>query len=385
MALSYNLPFKIKINNIITQQSSYIESQYIKSFIFVEDIHQLFCTGELILIDDFYTNNFYNKISLGLDVQIIILNEDQTIYAQHNMRISSFDKVPIGQNRLADNIFIKLVSAWKYNDVVLSKAYQGNSSTIINEVLNEKLPNNIKGINITQAEDNTRIRYRINEKTSDFLLRISEYSINHQFPCYLYTDIFGNINFKSTYDFLTKEPLFVTTSDITSAIKNSSTDYNNLPKIPLVDNRISGDCENTSSKVTSLFSTDGFISSDSVKTSVTFSTVENSNDQCTNVTPSSTTIIPWSIPPDDAYTISVRTSFEQNLKIFFTIIVLRDFYLKELTIGNSIQLLLPYDTTIGPKSKQQTVLGEGKYFVTHIEYIYVNNKCNTKLILIQSE
>ena len=374
------MPIAHKI--VVTDSGAELNPALVESFSFQVDIQNLNAKAVVKLRD--ITHSLFNQIKTGLSVNIVFYDtgNSQVIYTNY-MKVLSFNKKPSNVKNLADYIVVNLISAWYFDSKEeVSSSYTGTYYEIVNQLLSNK-QKKYYNLDLTATDDNIRYRYRIAETDQHFLERLMKYGRIGNLPVYLYTDAKGNLKLSGIENFIKGTCKYFAAPDTAMQLPTIPSNASDLQGLRMTSYKIIGDSSNSNSRTSTRFSTKNFKLNTTADSAVNINNTEIANSQSAEYTPSFTGYTGWNLTPDDALSVSVKNNFERNMKTYSLICIIPDFIL-DLNLGDKLKVYLPFQPVQGRKAGTITNLGEGEYFIKHIDYIYKNNMYRTRLEMIQA-
>jgi len=352
----------------------------IDSFSYVCNIFKLYAGAKIVIKD--FAKKTNNLIKSGMPVNVVFTDNDKKSYV-NRMRILSFTKVPEPQTNFTDYLEITLVSAMYFDNIISSSAHKGTVSNIIEEIISKNFSNSVKEYKITQTDDLIRRRYQLEERSQDFMQRICKYGIKNKLPVYLFFDSKGILNLASVDDMIKSEPKYVANTVLADQTFQIPADNESLSKITFFDFQLLNSGKNANTIINSIFTTDNFRHSTAIVGSLTYSSAEYNNSQASEESPTKTVFYNWNLAPSDAYSIAARKSFEDTIYTYSLSASFNGFMVDELMLGSVIYIILPFTPTETSSKGAKINLGEGKYMVTQLSYLYENNMLTTNATFVQ--
>lgn len=349
-----------------------IESNFITSFSFIEDINKLYVGAKLNLKD--ISQTIFNSIKSGQELKVTFYDSNasykETSYDNY-LKILTFSKTPTS-SPLFNNVEITLISSWYFSYTINTQAYRGNVGSILNAIYQKEYSTTSLKANLISTDDEARIRYRISESTSDFMKRLLRYGISQNSPVYLYTGLGNILNLSSLNTFVNKSLKYSLVPDEVFSLKETSQKVINEAGsmvLRLRDYKQISSVLNSSSNCTSYFSTANFASTSSITTSVILQNAENGNSTIEETSPSTVTYTDWSLTPQDALAYSIKSYYDKNLNTFSIVGEVDTFCLSSLNLGDLVKIYLPVANT----DENSSINCRG-YIIQRIERIYKEGK-----------
>lgn len=367
---------------VITDSGEELNPALVDSFSFQVDIQSL-NSKAIVKIKDI-THTLYNQIKTGLSVNIVFYDtaDTQVTYTNY-MKVLSFNKKPSNVENLADYIDVTLVSAWYFDsNVIISSSYNGTYYDIVNSVLVGK-KGKYFNLDLLATDDNSRWRYRISETEQQFLSRMMKYGRRSNLPVYLYSDAKGNLRLRGVDDFVKGTCKYYTTPDTAMQLETVPSNASDLKYLRMTAYKVNADTANSNSRTSTLFTTANFKLNKTVESGVSINNSEVMNSQSLNYTPPTVDFINWNLTPDDALSVATKNDFEKNMFTYSVTCIIPDL-LVNLDLGEKLKVYLPFKPVQGRKTGTITNLGEGEYFIKHMDFIYKNNQYRTRLVMIQA-
>lgn len=369
------MDFKVEIGGSTLNRAMIYEMYY------QIDIFNFYAKATLKIKD--VTGTFFNKIKTGMEVVIRFFDNTQDY--KNYMRVLSFDKSSANQHNIVEDITIKLISSWYFDSRIADASYFGNYSDILNKIINQMQVNYFT-TDILATEDAARYRYRIGETEQQFLQRILKYSMKGNLPVYLYTNAQGKLLLRGIKDFVDKETDTAIIMDSSEQMNISPSDSHNYNRFKISAYSMKSDTSASNSFTTTILTTGNFKvpAASTIPKSATLNNTEINNPQCETSTPPIKLYSNWNRTPDDALAVSIRENFERNINVNRMVTISPMWLFNDFDLGKKIKVYLPYEPILDNKTGKSCNLGEGEYFVKHIDYIFRNNLYKMKTYLVQS-
>lgn len=354
-----------------------ISKAHVDSFSFISSIFRMYSGAKFVIKDATKTLN--NCLKTGMKVTVTFFNDTKSY--ENKMRVLSFNKK--GSGEVVDFIEVVLVSAMYFEEVTKTMTYSGSVSSIITDVFNNVFKETNPTISFCSTEDRTRRRYQLAEKTQDFLKKIIKYGIKSGLPVYLYSAPNGIMYLKGVYDMISDNPKIVASSMLASQLIQLPKNSGSLSELVFFGHSFGINTRDSFSSVKNIFCTKNFKFSTQLPDEVSYNGTEVNNSQSEVSSPSKTRFFNWNYTPDDAQAIAIRDAFEETINTFTMTASFKDFLVDELTLGTCIFVILPFDPTTTNSTGSKINLGEGKYLITQVSYIYENKTFKTVASLSQ--
>lgn len=366
--------FKIEFGE---QSIGSLSRAQIDSFSFTASIFNLYAGAKLTLKD--VTKTINNQLKTGMRCQVIFYDNNKSY--TNEMRVLSYSKV--NSSNAVDYVDLILVSAMFFDDVTNTMTYTGSVSQILTKVFDNLFVDSVPKKSFVSTEDRTRRRYQLSEKTQDFVKRILKYGIRGNLPVYLYNAPDGTLYLKGVYDMISENPKIVASSISASQIIQQPEGASTLSELIFWSHTFGANTKQSSSLVNNIICTENFAFSTQLANEIECYSVEKNNAQAEVETPIKTKFFNWNYTPDDAQSIAVKEAFEETVGTYYLSATFQDFIIDELTLGSTLLVILPFQPTASNNTGASVNLGEGKYLVTQLTYIYEEHQSRTIASMLQ--
>lgn len=349
----------------------------IDSFSYTGSIFKIYAGAKLTIKD--VTKTINNQLKTGMKAKVIFYDDKKSY--ENEMRVLSFSKANTGN--AVDYVDVVLVSAMYFDDTTKTMTYSGSISQILTDVFDNVFVDSVPKKNFVSTEDRIRRRYQLSEKTQDFVKRILKYGIRGSLPVYLYNAPDGTLYLKGVYDMISENPKVAASSVAASQLIQQPEGESTLSELIFWSHTLGANSKDTSSVIKNIFCTDNFAFSTKLANEVECCSVEKNNCQAEIETPSKTKFFNWNYTPDDAQSIAVKEAFEETIGTFGLSATFQDFIIDELALGSTVFVILPFEPTVSNNSGAKVNLGEGKYLITQVTYIYEEHQSRTIASMLQ--
>lgn len=349
----------------------------IDSFSYMASIFRLYAGAKFILKD--MTKTVNNMLKTGMEATVTFQSEEKTYV--NEMRILSFNKG--SDDYVGDRIEIILISAIYFENEIKTMTHAGPVSQILSNVFTNILKNSAPKIDFVTTEDRARRRYQLGERSQDFAKRITKYAIKGNLPVYLYSAPDGVVHLKGVYDMMTSVPKVVLSSISASKLIKMPNNDSSMSELIYFGHSFSSNTKYTSSLITNVFCTKNFKFPTQLADTSVYTGSDYDNPQAEIGSPPKTKFYNWNLTPDDAMAIAVREAFEETANAYTMSSTFRGLIVDELQLGSTVMSILPYEPTATGTNGSKVNLGEGKYLITQINYIYENKILRTEAHMCQ--
>ena len=329
------------------------------------DITSIYSTCRVVLQE--CLQNYFNEIRIGQAVTVTFIDDEK--YYENYMAVLSYQKIPQAVGLSTDQLDIRLISRFYFDQYIPSTAYyEANVGSIISSILDKRFPE-IKR-ELASTTDPAALRYQIGKRYQDFMIELLPFAAIDNLPVFLFSDHKGTLRLKGVAEAwksdISDATLLVTgrdTDTLSSINKNIG-----LNRAYMRSYRITGDGTNASSTVRSYATATVFLDPHDTKDRALFNSSETYNPQSLRPTPNSERIFGWEIAPQDAVNKATREAFERNMDMFTIDATANTFIGGDLTVMSNVRVIIPYHTNIARADGTPVTLGDGLYIVKSLQY-----------------
>lgn len=337
----------------------------VTTFTFTTDITSIYSTCRVVLQE--CLQNYFNEIRIGQAVTVTFIDDEK--YYENYMAVLSYQKIPQAVGLSTDQLDIRLISRFYFDQYIPSTAYyEANVGSIISSILDKRFPE-VKR-ELASTTDPAALRYQIGKRYQDFIMELLPFAAIDNLPVFLFSDHKGTLRLKGVAEAwksdISDATLLVTgrdTDTLSSINKNIG-----LNRAYMRSYRITGDGTNASSTVRSYATATVFLDPHDTKDRALFNSSETYNPQSLRPTPNSERIFGWEIAPQDAVNKATREAFERNMDMFTIDATANTFIGGDLTVMSNVRVIIPYHTNIARADGTPVTLGDGLYIVKSLQY-----------------
>lgn len=337
----------------------------VTTFTFTTDITSIYSTCRVVLQE--CLQSYFNEIRIGQAVTVTFIDDEK--YYENYMAVLSYQKIPQAVGLSTDQLDIRLISRFYFDQYIPSTAYyEANVGSIISSILDKRFPE-VKR-ELASTTDPAALRYQIGKRYQDFMIELLPFAAIDNLPVFLFSDHKGTLRLKGVAEAwksdISDATLLVTgrdTDTLSSINKNIG-----LNRAYMRSYRITGDGTNASSTVRSYATATVFLDPHDTKDRALFNSSETYNPQSLRPTPNSERIFGWEIAPQDAVNKATREAFERNMDMFTIDATANTFIGGGLTVMSNVRVIIPYHTNIARADGTPVTLGDGLYIVKSLQY-----------------
>lgn len=337
----------------------------VTTFTFTTDITSIYSTCRVVLQE--CLQSYFNEIRIGQAVTVTFIDGEK--YYENYMAVLSYQKIPQAVGLSTDQLDIRLISRFYFDQYVPSTTYyEANVGSIISSILDRRFPE-VKR-ELASTTDPAALRYQIGKRYQDFMIELLPFAAIDNLPVFLFSDHKGTLRLKGVAEAwksdISDATLLVTGRD-TDALSSINKNIG-LNRAYMRSYRITGDGTNASSTVRSYATATVFLDPHDTKDRTLFNSSETYNPQSLRPTPNSERVFGWEIAPQDAVNKATREAFERNMDMFTIDATANTFIGGDLTVMSNVRVIIPYHTNIARADGTPVTLGDGLYIVKSLQY-----------------
>lgn len=358
----------------------------ITSFTFTTDITSLYSTCRLVIQDCLQV--YFSNIRLGQSAIVTFIDGEKTYV--NNMAIISYHKVPQAVGLATDQIEIRLISSFYFDQPgTYTACHSNNVGAIISSILSSKFPQiSAEFKDISPTTDAPAPRYQINKRYQDFMMSLLPFASIDDLPVFLFTDHKGVLHLKGVAGILRSDiadaSLLVTGRD--ADVEGRLDGNTSVKRLYARSYRVVGDDSNSSARLRGYSTAVNFLDPHNTRDVTVYRASESYNPQSLRESPYSDISYGWEVTPQDAKNNLIWEGFRQNKSTFAIDATINDFAGGDLSVMSGVRVAIPYRSDIHRPDGTPVVLGDGLYIVTGLQYIVEapKNLKFTRMTLLQA-